>query len=142
MRVEIALIQQTLERQDAADPPKLKVDLQSRKRPFEKYRDRTLIEFSSCFSGVRSSHPTCKTSPEHFASEWSGNNPLLYYGPTLVRRMRMTNDLVSLIVSGGIGVMQFVAVLPAIVWIDKVGRRLRGSYPFLTLMAENLVPTD
>jgi hypothetical protein len=58
--------------------------------------------------------------------------------------MGMTNDLVSLIVSGGIGVVQLVAVLPAILWIDKVGRRplLRGSYPFLTLMAENLVPTN
>jgi hypothetical protein len=55
----------------------------------------------------------------------------------------MTNDLVSLIVSGGIGVVKLVAVLPAILWIDKVGRRalLRGSYPFLTLMAENLAPT-
>jgi hypothetical protein len=44
MRVEVALIQQTLERQDAADPSNLKVDLQSWKRLFEeKYRDRTLI---------------------------------------------------------------------------------------------------
>ena len=40
----------------------------------------------------------------------------------------MTNDVVSLIVSGGIGIVQLFAVLPAIVWIDKVGRRplLRG----------------
>ena len=63
-----------------------------------------------------------------FFIEWSGINALLYYGPTLVRRMGLTNDVVSLIVSGGIGIVQLFAVLPAIVWIDKVGRRplLRG----------------
>ena len=31
-------------------------------------------------------------------------------------------DQVSLLVSGGIGIVQLLAVLPAIVWIDHIGK--------------------
>jgi len=62
-------------------------------------------------------------------AEWSGINALLYYGPTLVKEIGLKGDTVSLVVSGGIGIVQFIAVLPAIAYIDKVGRKplLRGS---------------
>jgi len=37
-------------------------------------------------------------------------------------------DTSTLLVSGGIGIIQLLAVVPAIIWIDRVGRRalLRG----------------
>jgi hypothetical protein len=40
----------------------------------------------------------------------------------------MQGDTVTLIVSGGIGITQFFAVLPAIAYIDRLGRKplLRG----------------
>ncbi|KAF8890302.1 general substrate transporter [Gymnopilus junonius] len=61
--------------------------------------------------------------------QWSGINALLYYGPTLVHSIGLSGDTVTLLVSGGIGIVQFLAVLPAIVFIDRVGRRvlLRGG---------------
>jgi len=61
--------------------------------------------------------------------QWSGINALLYYGPTLIREIGLKGDTVSLVVSGGIGIVQFIAVLPAIVYIDSVGRKalLRGG---------------
>ena len=64
-----------------------------------------------------------------FYTEWSGINALLYYGPTLVKEIGLKGDTVSLVVSGGIGIVQFIAVLPAIAYIDKVGRKalLRGA---------------
>ncbi|KAF8983306.1 general substrate transporter [Cyathus striatus] len=55
--------------------------------------------------------------------QWSGINALLYYGPTLVRSVGLKGDNVSLLVSGGIGVVQFVAVGPAIMYIDRLGRK-------------------
>lgn len=54
-------------------------------------------------------------------AEWTGINALLYYGPTLVHSVGMRGDTVTLIVSGGIGIVQFLAVLPAIVYIDRLG---------------------
>ena len=64
--------------------------------------------------------------------EWSGINALLYYGPTLVHSIGLRGDTVTLLVSGGIGIVQFIAVLPAILYIDRVGEyvapiSLRGS---------------
>ncbi|KAJ7175065.1 MFS monosaccharide transporter [Mycena crocata] len=61
--------------------------------------------------------------------QWSGINALLYYGPTLVRSIGLQGDTVGLIVSGGIGIVQFLAVGPAVVWIDRLGRKplLRGG---------------
>jgi hypothetical protein len=54
-------------------------------------------------------------------TEWSGINALLYYGPTLVKSIGLSGDTVSLLVSGGIGIVQFFAVFPAILYIDKFG---------------------
>lgn len=53
--------------------------------------------------------------------EWCGINALLYYGPTLVRSIGLSGDTSSLLVSGGIGIVQFLAVLPAIFYIDSFG---------------------
>ena len=59
---------------------------------------------------------------------------MLYYGPTLIREIGLKGDTVSLVVSGGIGIVQFIAVLPAIVYIDSVGRKalLRGERLWFT----------
>jgi hypothetical protein len=61
-------------------------------------------------------------------TEWSGINALLYYGPTLIQSIGLQGDTPTLLVSGGIGIVQLLAVVPAIIWIDRVGQRalLRG----------------
>ncbi|KAG2015214.1 sugar transporter [Coprinopsis cinerea AmutBmut pab1-1] len=70
-----------------------------------------------------------------FFQQWSGINALLYYGPTLVESIGFKGDTVTLAVSGGIGIVQFLAVLPAIVIIDKIGRKplLRYGSVVMTL---------
>ncbi|KAF8845934.1 general substrate transporter [Paxillus ammoniavirescens] len=77
-----------------------------------KYRDRTLI-------GVMMM----------FFQQWSGINALLYYGPTLVRNIGVDGNEVTLLVSGGIGIIQAIAVIPAILYLDKWGRKplLKGG---------------
>lgn len=67
--------------------------------------------------------------------QWSGINALLYYGPTLVRSIGLLGDTSSLLVSGGIGIVQFLAVLPAIFYIDSFGRKslLRGGSIVMSL---------
>ena len=66
-------------------------------------------------------------------TEWSGINALLYYGPTLVKSIGLRGDTVTLIVSGGIGIVQFIAVIPAIIYIDRWGmlQDLVGSTIYL-----------
>lgn len=69
-------------------------------------------------------------SDETQRTEWSGINALLYYGPTLVRSIGFSGDTVSLLVSGGIGIVQFLAVFPAIVYIDRFGKECLTPSPF------------
>lgn len=58
-----------------------------------------------------------------FASvtEWSGINALLYYGPLLMRSLGFNGSTVNLLVAGGVNIVQFLAVLPAILYIDRWG---------------------
>lgn len=71
--------------------------------------------------------------------EWSGINALLYYGPTIIRNVGLQGDTVTLIVSGGIGIVQFLAVIPAIVYIDQLGRIFTSvlSFHLLTVPCVN-----
>ncbi len=64
--------------------------------------------------------------------QWSGINALLYYGPTLLSTLGFSDNLV---ISGGIGITQLVAVFPAIALIDRVGRKplLRSGSAIMTL---------
>ncbi|KAJ3767506.1 MFS monosaccharide transporter [Lentinula raphanica] len=68
-----------------------------------------------------------------FFQQWSGINALLYYGPILIQTLQLPGDL-SLLVSGGIGIVQFIAVLPVIAYIDQWGRRplLRSGSIFMS----------
>ncbi|KAI0359557.1 general substrate transporter [Trametes cingulata] len=110
MQVEAALIEQTTATEAPipnAKPGTLRAELHAWSRLFSpKLRRRTII-------GVLMM----------FFQQWSGINALLYYGPTLMRSLGMQGDAVTLMSAGGIGIVQFLAVLPAIVFIDRLGRR-------------------
>jgi len=65
-----------------------------------------------------------------FFQQWSGINALLYYGPTLVESVGLTGEKVSLLVAGGIGIVQAISVIPVILYLDQWGRKpllKRGS---------------
>lgn len=117
MQAEVALLAQT-----AGVPAKagsLRTEARAWARLFKrKYRKRTAI-------GVLMM----------FFQQWSGINALLYYGPTLMHSLGLQGDAVTLTVSGGIGIVQFLAVLPAIVFIDRLGRKplLRGGSAVMAL---------
>ncbi|KAK1227922.1 hypothetical protein PQX77_009061 [Marasmius sp. AFHP31] len=107
MRVEVTMIQQTLGT-DVVSSHKgsdVSQELRTWKMLFgEVYRDRTWI-------GVLMM----------VFQQWSGINALLYYGPTLVESIGFTGETTTLLVSGGIGIVQFLAVLPTIAFIDRWG---------------------
>jgi len=70
-----------------------------------------------------------------FFQQWSGINALIYYGPLLMRSLGFNGNTVNLLVAGGVNIVQFLAVLPAILYIDKLGRKplLRGGSAVMTM---------
>lgn len=55
------------------------------------------------------------------STEWSGINALLYYGPTLLLAIGLKGDTVTLLVAGGVGIVQALSVFPVILLIDRLG---------------------
>ncbi|KAF9515364.1 hypothetical protein BS47DRAFT_1372035 [Hydnum rufescens UP504] len=58
-----------------------------------------------------------------FFQQWTGINAVLYYAPFMMRSMGVRGDTVMLISSGFVSIMQFLSVIPAIIYIDRLGRR-------------------
>jgi len=69
-----------------------------------------------------------------FFQQWSGINALIYYGPLLMRSLGLNGNTVNLLVAGGVNIVQFLAVFPAILYIDRWGRKplLRGGSAVMT----------
>ena len=54
-------------------------------------------------------------------TEWSGINALLYYGPLLMHRIGFEGETTELIGSGLVNIIQLLAAIPAIIYIDRLG---------------------
>ncbi|KAG2028285.1 general substrate transporter, partial [Suillus americanus] len=58
-----------------------------------------------------------------FFQQWTGVNAILYYAPSIFSDLGMTGNTTSLLATGVVGVVMFLATIPAVIWIDKVGRK-------------------
>ena len=131
MRVETSLIQQTTGVSHTKNG--FGTDVRAWGRLFQrKYRDRTLVGvlmmvFQRKFSATSQIFLSFTSMMAY--TEWSGINALLYYGPTLVQSIGLQGNTVTLLVSGGIGIVQFIAAFPAIIYIDQWGESIRFSAP-------------
>ena len=128
MRAEKEVVQRTLARELELEEPMrtetgLRAEWKAWKKLFsERYRDRTwigvlIMVFQRSFPPFLAIFFSRLTFPE--ITEWSGINALLYYGPTLIQSIGLRGDTPTLLVSGGIGIVQLFAVGPAI--IELVG---------------------
>lgn len=73
-------------------------------------RDRTVLKRTIVASGI------C------FFTQFSGINAFVYYAPILFTSLGQEYEM-SLILSGMINVGQFIGVVPAMLYIDRLGRR-------------------
>lgn len=58
-----------------------------------------------------------------FFQQWTGINAVLYYAPQIFQQLGMSDNTTSLLATGVVGVVMFLATIPAVLWIDKVGRK-------------------
>ncbi|KAF7556482.1 hypothetical protein G7046_g6295 [Stylonectria norvegica] len=58
-----------------------------------------------------------------FWQQWTGINAVLYYAPTIFKQLGMTENTTSLLATGVVGIVMFIATVPAVLWIDRVGRK-------------------
>ncbi|KAI0714342.1 general substrate transporter [Cerioporus squamosus] len=99
-----------------------------------KYPDLQDDSFSSNFKlGVRDYLSLLRSRPlfarvaiaslTMFFQQWTGVNAILYYAPFIFKDLGLTGNSVSLLATGVVGIVMFLATIPAVIWVDQVGRK-------------------
>ncbi|EGS22305.1 putative hexose transport-related protein [Thermochaetoides thermophila DSM 1495] len=65
-----------------------------------------------------------------FFQQWTGINAVLYYAPFIFKQLGLSSTTTSLLATGVVGIVMFIATIPSVLWIDRVGRK-----PVLTIGA-------
>ncbi|KAI8980112.1 general substrate transporter [Trametes punicea] len=58
-----------------------------------------------------------------FFQQWTGVNAILYYAPSIFKDLGLSGTTNSLLATGVVGIVMFLATIPAVIWVDKVGRK-------------------
>ncbi|KAL1995553.1 hypothetical protein VTN49DRAFT_1740 [Thermomyces lanuginosus] len=59
-----------------------------------------------------------------FFQQFMGCNAMIYYAPTIFGQLGLNSNTTSLLATGVYGIVNSLSTLPALFWIDKVGRRV------------------
>ncbi|KAH9908851.1 putative hexose transport-related protein [Xylariomycetidae sp. FL2044] len=65
-----------------------------------------------------------------FFQQWTGINAVLYYAPSIFNQLGLSGNTTSLLATGVVGIVMFIFTIPAVLYIDRVGRK-----PLLTIGA-------
>ncbi|KAK8064419.1 high-affinity glucose transporter [Apiospora phragmitis] len=65
-----------------------------------------------------------------FFQQWTGINAILYYAPQIFQGLGLNGTEISLLATGVVGIVMFVATIPAVLYVDRLGRK-----PVLTIGA-------
>jgi MFS family permease len=58
-----------------------------------------------------------------FFQQWSGINAVLYYAPQIFEQLGLVGNTQSLLATGVVGIVMFIATIPAVLYIDRLGRK-------------------
>jgi len=58
-----------------------------------------------------------------FFQQFTGINAVLYYAPSIFAALGTSSNTTSLLATGVVGVAMFLATIPAVLYIDKLGRK-------------------
>ncbi|CDO74961.1 hypothetical protein BN946_scf184945.g33 [Trametes cinnabarina] len=58
-----------------------------------------------------------------FFQQWTGVNAILYYAPSIFKDLGLDGTTNSLLATGVVGIVMFLATIPAVIWVDKIGRK-------------------
>lgn len=58
-----------------------------------------------------------------FFQQWTGINAVLYYAPQIFDQLGLVGNTNSLLATGVVGIAMFLATIPAVLYIDRLGRK-------------------
>lgn len=97
-----------------------------------------LLRWSDLFRDKKTLKRTIAASGICFFTQFSGINAFVYYAPILFTSLGQEYEM-SLILSGMINVGQLVGVVPAMLFIDKIGRRMLAIWGAVGMGASHAI---
>ncbi len=58
-----------------------------------------------------------------FFQQWTGINAILYYAPIIFGDLGLSGNTTSLLATGVVGIVMWLATIPAVMYVDRVGRK-------------------
>ncbi|KAK5130378.1 hypothetical protein LTR08_002170 [Meristemomyces frigidus] len=58
-----------------------------------------------------------------FFQQWTGINAILYYAPQIFSSLGLGGNTISLLATGVVGIVMWLATFPAVLYVDKLGRK-------------------
>ena len=58
-----------------------------------------------------------------FFQQWTGINAILYYAPQIFKGLGLSGNTTSLLATGVVGIVMWIATFPAVMYVDKLGRK-------------------
>ncbi|KAJ5375943.1 Major facilitator superfamily domain general substrate transporter [Penicillium cosmopolitanum] len=55
--------------------------------------------------------------------QWNGINAINYYAPFIFDNMELPGNTTSLLATGVVGIVEFIFTIPAVLWVDQIGRK-------------------
>ncbi|KAF3401967.1 MFS glucose transporter mfs1 [Penicillium rolfsii] len=55
--------------------------------------------------------------------QWNGINAINYYAPFIFQDMELPGNTTSLLATGVVGIVEFLFTIPAVLWVDQIGRK-------------------
>ncbi|ORY80774.1 hexose transport-related protein [Leucosporidium creatinivorum] len=81
------------------------------------------LAFSRLFTTVHMFKRTATAGLMQFFQQMTGINCIIYYAPTIFEGLGLSGNTTSLLASGVVGIVFVISTIPAILVIDKIGRR-------------------
>ncbi|KAK4508095.1 hypothetical protein PRZ48_001833 [Zasmidium cellare] len=81
------------------------------------------IAVGSLFKSMPMFRRVCLATVTMFFQQWTGINAILYYAPTIFADLGLSSNTTSLLATGVVGIVMWLATFPAVAYVDKLGRK-------------------
>lgn len=81
------------------------------------------LNFYTLFSTMPMFRRVIVATVTMFFQQFTGINAVLYYAPTIFKKLGMSGNTVQLLATGVVGIVQFIATIPSVLYVDKLGRK-------------------
>lgn len=95
----------------------------------ERYRSQDvtwrtkLLEYKRIFTNKTLLFRTSLGAIAQGLGQFSGINAIIYYAPTVFAQVGLSGGTIGLLATGVVGVVNFVMTIPAVLFIDNIGRK-------------------